>query len=398
MDFNDSYDVVVIGGGPAGACFAKQAASKGLDVIIFDKRKEIGSPVKCGEGLGAHWNYWKLPINEKSIACNIEGAAAIAPNGKELVLQNDYTKGFVLERKIFDKFLAIEAGRAGAHVRAFSRVTDLIKENGKIAGVKVRYLGEEFDVKAKLVVSAEGMENLIARKAGIAKPANAYDVDTCFEYELVNVDCSRRFIELFFGEKIAPRGYVWVFPKADDVANVGVGVGGHLGLDPRKLMDEFIKANPERYGKAECVEVKGGVISVGAPLKSLVTDNFMVIGTAAHQVDPIHGGGMGLAMEAGIIAADVAVAAFEKNDLSAKSLMPYQEKWLGAEEDKLEKRLKLRKVLEVLSDDDFNHIFNQLSNDDLDMVLKGNFAIPAAKVLAKRPSLLKVLGPISGIR
>jgi len=388
-----TYDAIVIGAGPGGSAFARVAARGGLDVLVIDKRKELGSPVRCGEGIGAHWEgRLKLPLHGGAIAAKIDGARCFAPNGKSLKIQNAETKGFVLERKIFDKYLAIEAARAGARLLPKTIVEDLVKDGGKIVGVKARSFDNEvLEFKAPLVVSAEGMEAQIARQAGFADAvAGLYDTDTCFEYEMANVECEP-LIEIWFTNKFAKRGYVWVFPKARDVANVGVGIGGDLNQHPKERLDAFLKAHPERFKNAEIIEVKAGNIWVGAPLKEMTKDNFMVIGTAAHQVDPIHGGGMALAMEAGEIAAEVAVRAVKEKNFSKKFLSEYEARWRAAEEGKLLKRLKLRKALELFSDEDFDRVFELLGEKDLERVLDGDFKPVVSKVLVKRPGLLKVL-------
>ncbi len=138
----------------------------------------------------------------------------------------------------------------------------------------------------------------------------------------------------------------------------------------------------------------GGVISVGAPLNEFVKDNFMVVGTAAKQVDPIHGGGIALAMEAGMLAANVALKAGEKG-YTRESLMEYEKTWKETAGKKVAKRLLLRKVLEKVNDDDLNHIFNTITQDDLNNVMAGKFAGPVAKVLAGRPQLLKILSVLT---
>ncbi len=385
------FDAVVVGGGPAGTCFARKAAEGGMRVLVIEKKKDFGTPVRCGEGLSERWNQvLGLRISDADLGARMTGAAVFAPNGKKIVLANDQTTGYVLERKLFDKRLALEAGRAGATLLPKSLAIGLAKEGGKAVGVRVLHDGIETVFRAPLIVSAEGMEAKIAREAGFECRYDPYDVDACVEYEMVGVKCEP-VIELWFGNKAAPRGYVWVFPKGGDYANVGIGVGGSTDADPKKLLDEFIEAHPERFGEASVVEVKGGVISVGAPIKKMTSDGFMVVGTAAHQVDPIHGGGMGLAIQAGYIAAKHALKAFESGDYSDAALSGYEEEWRGLEEEKLGKRLKLRHVIEKLSDDDFNHVFNETRPEDLDAVLNGHFKGLAARMVLKRPSLLKVL-------
>ncbi len=373
MKLESKYDAVVIGGGPAGSEFSRVAAKGGMQVLVLEKKKEIGSPVRCGEGITSNWEKkLGLPFTPASIGAKISGIAVHAPNGHKLVLQTAQSTGYVLERKVFDKQLAINAARAGAHYSPRTIATELVKKNGKITGVKASKEGEEFEVSADLIVCAEGMEAIIARQAGFAALSKLPEVDTCYEYEMANVPHDD-LIEVYFGNKIAPRGYVWMFPKGKDVANVGIGIGGATGGNPKALLDEFISKN-KQFQNAEPIEIKGGIISVAAPQKELVKDNAMVIGTCAHQVDSIHGGGIGLAIEAGYLAGKAAVAAFEKKDYSKTGLASYEKEWWQVQGPKLEKRLKMRHFMEKLSDDDFSAILGSMNSESLDQILSGDFA------------------------
>ena len=398
---NYDYDVIVIGAGPAGSSFARIVAGAGLNVLVLDKRKELGEPVRCGEGLGEREVFRQdLDLPKQVISIEIEGAKVVAPNGKEIIWKTEETKGWVLERKMFDKWLAELAVDKGAKVKSYTRVKDLVKKDGKIQGVVVSHGGREpYEITAPLVVSAEGMEALVARKAGFKTFSSLYDVDTCYQYEMKPYD-HQNLIELYFGNKIAPRGYVWIFPKRDKKANIGIGIGAHLtngtkggsipGADPKILLDNFVKSREDLKG-ASTLQDFGGVISVGSPIDEFVKDNFMVIGTAARQVDPIHGGGIALAMEAGVMAAKVAIDAHNKKDYSKEVLYPYEKEWRAGPGNKVKKRLLLRKVMENVSDDDLNYIFDTITQDDLKQVMEGKFAGPVSKVLLGRPQLLGVL-------
>ncbi len=395
------YDAIIVGAGPAGSTMSRILAQEGRDVLVIDKRKDIGNPVRCGEGLGQREVVAQgLDLPKEVISTEIHGAKVVAPNGKEIVWKSKDTTGWVLERKMFDKWLAELAVQKGAEVHAYTRAVDLVKKDGKINGVKVEKYGKDaYDVTAPLVISAEGMESHIARKAGFRTVHNLYDVDTCYQYEMQPYD-HENLIELYFGNELAPRGYVWIFPKKDRKANVGIGIGGNLslwkkksgimGADPKMLLDKFIVDN-DAMKEASTLLDFGGIISVGAPLDKFVDDNIMVVGTAAKQVDPIHGGGIALAMEAGIMAAKVANEAIAKKDFSKQKLYEYEKTWRAGPGKKVEKRLLLRKVLEHVSDDDLNYIFNTITQDDLDLVMKGQFAGPVAKVLKGRPQLLGAL-------
>jgi len=404
MNPDFDHDVIVIGGGPAGSSFARIAAGAGLDVLVVDKRKEIGVPVRCGEGLGSREVLAQgIDLPKNCISTEIHGAKVVAPNGKSILWKDDLTNGWVLERKFFDKWLCELAVDKGAKVQSYTRATELITENGKPTGVKLSHGGREpYVVRAPLIVSAEGMESFMARAAGFKTVHSLYDVDTCYQYEMKPYD-HENLIEIYFGANIAPRGYAWIFPKSGKKANVGIGVGGNLanakkngnidGADPKQLLDKFIASNEKLKDSSTLMDF-GGVISVGAPIDEFVKDNFMVIGTAAKQVDPIHGGGIALAMGSGILAANTFIEAHKKKDFSKKSLFPYEKAWREKEGKSVASRLLLRKVLEKVNDDDLNHIFNNMTYNDLNETMAGRFAGPIAKVVAGRPQLLKVLSAL----
>jgi digeranylgeranylglycerophospholipid reductase len=388
------YDVIVVGAGPGGSFAAKTTAKAGASVLLIDRRKELGAPVRCGEGLGSHWlEELGLKISPKAISAEISGSILYSPNLKRSVkIQNPETRGYVIDRKVFDKDLAIDAGRAGAEVIVKTEVYDVMKEGGKVCGVRAYSMGDKLEATCKVLIAADGGESTVARLAGINSTASLYDTDFGVEYEMVNVECED-LIEIYFSKSAAPRGYVWVFPKGKDVANVGVGIGGLEKGNAVEYLDKFINGN-ERFKNAQTVAIKGGLIPVGEPLKELVADGLMVVGTAAHQVDPIHGGGMALAMEAGGIAGEVAAKCAAEGKTDKKSLYEYESIWRKKVGPKLMRRLRLRKVLEKLDDDDFNAIFENLNDKDLDELIKGDYKPVVQKVLLKRPQLLKVLSAL----
>jgi len=396
------HDVIVIGGGPSGSSFARAAAGNGLDVLVVDKRKEIGVPVRCGEGLGQTEIIKQgLDLPRSCYSSEIVGAKVIAPNGKSVIWKDTEASGWVLERKAFDKWLCELAVDKGAKISSYTRAVGIVRDaKGRPQGVRVSHGGgEPYEITAPLIISAEGMESLMAREMGFKTVHSLYDVDTCYEYEMKPYE-HENLLEIYFGNSLAPRGYVWIFPKSDRKANVGIGIGGLvengrklggvMGADPKSLLDEFVKGN-EKLKEASTLLEFGGVISVGLPINEFVKDNCMVIGTAAKQVDPIHGGGIGLAMEAGLLAADSAVKAHAKKDFSKLALSEYERRWRAETGPTIENRMKLRKIIEKVSDDDLNHIFNTLTDKDLDQVMRSNFAPSALKVVAKRPQLLAVL-------
>src|SRR5512145_246568 len=133
----NSYDVLVIGAGPAGSIAAKTAAEKGLDVLLIEKRQEIGDPVRCAEGVNKEYLKKHVEIDKQWICADLKGSRIFSPDGTKVEMAEEISGGevgYVLERKVFDRALAEEAAKAGAEVRVKTRATGLILENDFVKG------------------------------------------------------------------------------------------------------------------------------------------------------------------------------------------------------------------------------------------------------------------------
>ncbi len=384
FDIENEYDVVIVGCGPAGSGTAKMLAEKGISVIALDRNNEIGAPKRCGEGLSANSvKRLGLKIPRQCIAHDIEGAVAYAPNGKKITVKFAGTKGHVLERKMFDKWLAGEAARAGAKIIAKSNVYDLIKNNGYISGVKADIMGDKVEIKSRVVVAADGAESTIMRMAGF-RGKNPRLVDTGFQYEMDGIDIEKPdMIHLYFGNKIAYRGYVWIFPKGKSRANVGIGISG-LGSTKtaKQFLDEWI-ASKKELSKGSIIEVNAGCIPVGGLLENMVGNGLVGVGDAVSQVNPIHGGGIAESLKASCIAADVIAEAVRKNDVSAKQLSAYNKIWWKECGERLKRVEKVRELFEKMSDDELNDLAEVLSGEDLADMAHGKNILKVAKLYAK---------------
>ncbi|MGC9311017.1 MAG: NAD(P)/FAD-dependent oxidoreductase, partial [Candidatus Aenigmatarchaeota archaeon] len=214
-------DVIIVGAGPGGSAAAKVLAEKGLDVALYEKRQEIGAPKRCAEGISLDMlELLGIKPPKNCFRQGIDGARVYAPNGKYLEAGFSKNAGYICERKIFDKWLAEEAARAGAYIRAGTPITEVIKENRKVCGVKGKFFGEPFEERCKILIAADGIESKIARMAGLNTTCDPHLTDSGFQYEMVGIGMDDPHkLHIFFGNEIAPRGYVWIFPKGRDVAN-----------------------------------------------------------------------------------------------------------------------------------------------------------------------------------
>jgi digeranylgeranylglycerophospholipid reductase len=380
-------DAIVIGAGPAGTACAKKLAENGFFVKVYDKRAEIGSPKRCGEGLSEASQNFVGKIPERCIAQKIKGARLYAPDGRYLdaILTEG---GFVLERKVFDKWLAEEAVKVGAQVQANTFISGLIKDNnGYFTGVKGEFLGNEFEEKAKVVVCATGAESPLRNQAlGVFSKLNL--VDSCIQYEMANVDMVPDLIHIYLSSVLAPRGYVWVFPKGEHRANVGLGIIPQE-KKPGVYLNEFMKLHPE-ISKGSILEVNAGCVPVGGMVKDMVTNGFVLCGEAANHVNPIHGGGIKEAVISGQMAADVIAECLRKNDVSKKALSKYNDVWWEKRGDHLKRVEKLRETLEKLSDHDLNDLVDALKPEDIIEFARGAKLSVLAKVLMRKPRLIAI--------
>lgn len=372
IDSEKEFDVIIIGAGPGGSIAARDCAEKGLETLVIEKRPELGTPVRCGEGLGEVWMD-KADLEYDSSWCYREtrGAIVYPPNENSLSIDPE-NNGYVIERKIFEKKLAEQAGRKGANYLLKTRVTDVIKEDDEVKGVKVKKEdGKMEKYRSKLVIAADGVESKTAKSAGIKTDNKLKDMDSGYEYEMANLNFDSdetRDIHIWLGNDIAPGGYVWAFFKDEDVANVGIGVNPALkeeGKTAKEYLDEWISEHPEYFKNSVITEKKGGAIPLGVPLEKPYTDGLMVIGDAAHMVNPIHGGGMGLSMESARIAAEVAEESIEERNYSEEFLSKYGERWWEQRGKHLKDVQKVRKFAESLTDKDLNKLRKIIDEDQL---------------------------------
>jgi len=388
------YDAVVVGSGPAGSVTARFAAESGAKVLIIERRSEVGVPVLCGEGISKNVDNYKVLEGRRWIANNMDGARIFSPDGTKVTLAAEMAgneTGYVLYRDIFDQELARGAVRAGADLMLNTRAVDLIKENGKIKGVKAKHFDEEIDIQADVVVGADGVESKVGRWGGMNTTLKPKDLETCAQYTLTGIDIDRAYCDFYLGKKIAPGGYVWVFPKGNDVANVGIGILASLSTPglATKLLDKFISSHPE-LKKGEPVRFLAGAVSVCEPYES-VRDNLLLVGDAARQVDPITGGGLMASIEAGKIAGETIGKAVEKQKFDKDLLSIYEKAAEEAFYKKLKRNYMVKEIMLGFEDKTLNMLADSLKNVKFDEI--STLGLVKAMV-SKHPSLLVKLRPL----
>jgi len=225
---------------------------------------------------------------------------------------------------------------------------------------------------------------MIMRKAGIRTNKSPTLVDSGYQYEMAGIDMrDPHMIELFFGNRIAPRGYLWIFPKGEHEANVGIGISGsHKEKKAKQYLDDFIASHPG-LAKGSIIEVNAGSIPVGGLMEDMVGNGIIGVGDAVNQVNAIHGGGIPEAITAGKLAALVIKSCFDKNDFSKQSLDEYNKLWWEQRGKHLKNVEKVRETVENMSDDNLNDLADVLDGEDLSDFAHGKNIMKLVKIAAK---------------
>ena len=381
----EKYEVVVVGAGPAGSVAAKTAAERGAEVLLIERNAEIGTPVKCAEGVSKELERF-VEVDRKWVCAGVSGITTYGPDGTKFVLTGEGTAeaGYVLDRRLFDRFLAQQAADAGAEVRVRTQACGLVREAGEgtsaggagsVKGVYARSTeagrsaeageGEDIRISADVVVAADGVESRVGRWAGIETRLRPSEVATCAEFLICGIEFNRDYCELFFGDEIAPKGYAWVFPKGGDCANVGVGIGGDVSGEKHRAFDYLRAFVRERFpdGAGKVVAEICGAVPLSGPLRETTADGLVLVGDAARHVNPFTGGGILYAIQAGEIAGEVVAKAVREKNFSKRRLREYEKRWRKEFGRVLWVGLKMKNVVLGLSSQELARFFQALDGE-----------------------------------
>ncbi len=321
----DFYDIIVVGAGPAGSTAARFAAAGGASVLVLEKDRDVGYPVRCGEAVSHEGVIQFIEPDPKWIASTVKRFRIVSPNGTAVVPRLDGI-GYVLERRMFDYELAKLAVREGTEVITKAYVYDLLRNEGssEIVGVQALIKDRKVEIRSRIVIGADGVESRVGKWAGIDTTCRISDMESCAQVTVSGIEVEEDILDFYFGDKVAPGGYLWVFPKGKDSANIGLGVSVEMAKKKAaiKYLEEFLE---KRFPSAAILTRIAGGVPCARTCDEIVKNNVMLVGDAAHQVNPMTGGGIISGMIGGMIAGQVAAEALRKNNL--RHLTEYERRW-----------------------------------------------------------------------
>jgi flavin-dependent dehydrogenase len=335
----DTYDVIVLGGGPGGSTAGTLLAQRGHSVLLLER--SLTPRFKIGESLmpATWWTFERLGMLPKLQASHFPRKHSVqfwSKSGKASVPfyfpeidPHESSVTWQVLRSEFDAMLLDNAAEHGVEVHRGATVKDVLFDGDRAVGVKVEHEHRSRDLSCRVVVDATGQSGFLSKKLGLREPDPALKKAAHYSHFAgalrdPGIDEGATLV-LHTNDG---KGWFWYIPLPDDRVSVGV-VGGldHLisgrAADPQQVFDEEV---------AKCAEIERRIASATQvfPIQTtkdfsyrsrrIAGDGWVLAGDAFGFLDPIYSSGVLLALQSGELAADSVHAAFEANDLSAARL------------------------------------------------------------------------------
>lgn len=353
-----SFDVVVVGAGPAGSTTARILARKGYKTAIIERRSKIGVPIHCGELLPTIPELLDIfprskrlqhlgNVPKEFITNKTSRTQLISPQGHAVEFKFGTN---IIDRTKYDQYLAHQASDAGCEIFLQSTVLDRSETNG----LKIKSKIGPNQLDARIVVGADGPSSLISKTLGNSYSSPEHDLSPSINFIMKDVECDEAVVQMYFGKDIAPGGYSWIIPKGDSMANVGFGIRRCISTPGTSLLTylkHFISKNKiaaPQLKRAKVVSRVGAIIPVAGPVPTTSSENAVLVGDAAGHVMASNGGGIPTALSGGSIAGHVIAAHLERQT----PLSTYDRIWKYEFEKELNTALSVLRIADsvMLSD------------------------------------------------
>ena len=338
------YDVIIVGGGPAGATMGSYLSKAGIKNLILEghnqPRPHVGeSLVLSTMRVFAELGF--LDTMEQEGFVKKYGAAWRDFNGKEQALHfsefrqqgidQDHT--YHVDRARFDLLLLKHAESLGSEVHQGVHVKRVNFEDDRAVGVRAKFAGQEIDIPSRVVVDATGRQTLLGRQLNIKQNDpifNQYAVHAWFDHvERGDDPKTADYIHIYFLP--VERGWAWQIPITDRITSVGVVAERETfrkyKAEPEHYFDTYVQSNKglaQAMANAQRVNEFKMEGDYSYSLEKFCGTGFLMIGDAARFVDPIFSSGVSVAMHSARYAAEAVRGALESGDLSAAAFMAYE--------------------------------------------------------------------------
>ncbi|OLS28234.1 MAG: Digeranylgeranylglycerophospholipid reductase [Candidatus Heimdallarchaeota archaeon LC_2] len=333
-----SFEIIVVGGGPAGVSCAYSLAKMGKKVVILDKKKQdqIGNKT-CGDALDLE----SPMILHDALGLELPKGDEISDKVTKMTVKTDSVDitlrapGYTVDRHIYGQRLLKECLDLGVELISDAPVRDVIIENNFVTGVKYRKDGEIKEVRANLIADCSGTLGAVRKHLpegfsdGLYQTIPDHHIAATFR-EIVKLKEDHPYSEeivLAYFPSIPPPGYLWFFTKGEKRLNIGTGwLKSENKLLEKPMKQIYREALDEYYKLGEDYEIEitgGGQIPIRPPYDCLTFNGGVIIGDAACQVDPTTAEGHGPALVCGYYAAKAMVKAIHDDNFTREKLWDY---------------------------------------------------------------------------
>lgn len=395
-DTIEQYDVIVVGGGPAGLAAGEAAARQGVRTVILERQSEIGYPIHTS---GGSWISDMCALDIPAHLYHPINTVFFVSAQREISYHYDPAVACVVDVRGLYQHLAGRAIAAGAATRTRHTVEQTLIEDERVVGVNVKnHVGARLTLRAPITIDASGFSRHVGVRTEMGNAYRRYGYGA--EYDLYAPNYPQDEVFLIMGSSYAPSGYAWAFPRGNERVRLGVGViHPDSEDDARRFLDTIIHDLPQlnkRFQGASPIEYHTGLFPAEGPVERFSRDGLLLAGDAGGHGSTLVGEGIRYAIYSGQMAGRVAAEAVKASNFSAAFLSRFDKQWRARFGREMDISYQVNKRIASYGDaqwDDALGFMRRLTPAQVAQFMHGDYSAKLVlNILARNPGLLATGG------